>query len=51
MADFLIAEAQDPDGSFVHYAFIDSSAEWAYSPRLNITGQFTLWIQRTLEML
>ena len=51
IADFLIDHAQDPDGSMVHYAFVDTSANWPYSPRLNITGQFALWIQKTLELL
>ena len=51
VAEFLVEHAQDPDGSMVHYAFIDSSANWAYSPRLNITGQFALWIQKTIDLL
>jgi hypothetical protein len=51
MADGLIDNAQDPDGSFVHYAFVKSSSDFGYSPRLNITGQFALWIQRALNVL
>jgi hypothetical protein len=51
IAEFLIDHAQDPDGSMVHYSFIPSTAEWTYSPRLNITAQFALWIQLTLNLL
>ena len=51
VAEYLVDHAQDPAGSMVHCAFVDSSANWAYSPRLNITGQFALWIQRTVELL
>ena len=51
VADFLVDEAQDPDGSMVHYSFVDSSENWPYSPRLNITAQFTLWIQKTMDLL
>ena len=51
IADFLVDEAQDSDGSMVHYSFIDSSTNWAYSPRLNITAQFALWIKKALDLL
>lgn len=50
MCDYLLT-TQDDDGSFVHRAFVKSGDEWPYSPRLNITGQFALWIVRTLQML
>ena len=50
MCDYLVT-TQDPDGSFVHCAFVKSSADWPYSPRLNITAQFALWIRRTLDLL
>jgi hypothetical protein len=51
IADFLVDEAQDADGSMVHYSFIDTSENWPYSPRLNITAQFALWIQKTMDLL
>lgn len=50
MCDYLV-EIQEPDGSFVHWAFVNSSEDWPYSPRFNITGQFALWIARTLDWL
>jgi hypothetical protein len=49
VCDYLLT-AQEPNGSFVHTAFT-KSADQPYSPRLNITGQFVLWIQRTLDLL
>ena len=48
LADYL-CRIQEADGSFVHWAFVKTSAEWPYSPRLNITAQFALWIARTLQ--
>ncbi len=50
LADYL-CRIQESDGSFVHWAFVKSSADWPYSPRLNITAQFSLWIARTLQAL
>lgn len=50
VCDYL-ARIQEPDGSFVHWAFVRSAEEWPYSPRLNITAQFALWIARTLHVL
>ena len=50
VSDYLV-RTQEEDGSFVHWAFVKSSAEWPYSPRLNVTGQFALWISRTLDLL
>lgn len=50
LSDYL-ASIQEEDGSFVHWAFVQSAREWPYSPRFNITGQFALWIARTLHLL
>ncbi len=50
LCDYL-AGIQEADGSFVHWAFVKSANDWPYSPRLNITGQFALWIARTLHVL
>jgi hypothetical protein len=50
VCDYLV-EIQEGDGSFVHWAFVRSADEWPYSPRLNITAQFALWISRTLHLL
>jgi hypothetical protein len=50
LSDYLCG-IQEADGSFVHWAFVKSAAEWPYSPRLNITAQFSLWIARTLQAL
>lgn len=50
LCDYL-AGIQEADGSFVHWAFVKSADEWPYSPRFNITGQFALWIARTLNLL
>lgn len=50
ICDYL-AGIQEADGSFVHWAFVKSADEWPYSPRFNITGQFALWIARTLGCL
>jgi hypothetical protein len=50
VCDYLVS-IQETDGSFVHWAFVKSADEWPYSPRFNITGQFALWIARTLHVL
>ena len=50
VCDYLVS-IQETDGSFVHWAFVKSADEWPYSPRFNITGQFALWIARTLQVL
>jgi len=50
LCDYLV-RTQEKDGSFVHWAFVKTSADWPYSPRLNITAQFTLWIWRTWSLL
>lgn len=50
VCDYLV-RIQEANGSFVHRAYVATSAEWPYSPRLNITGQFALWISRTLNLL
>jgi len=50
MCDYLVS-IQEKDGSFVHWAFVKSADDWPYSPRLNTTAQFTLWIRRTLNCL
>ena len=50
VCDYLV-EIQEPDGSFVHWGLVKSADEWPYSPRLNITAQFTLWISRTMDLL
>jgi len=50
LCDYLVG-LQEQDGSFVHWAFVKTSADWPYSPRLNITAQFALWISRTLHCL
>ncbi|MCX6622555.1 MAG: hypothetical protein NTY38_16100, partial [Acidobacteria bacterium] len=50
LSDYL-CRIQEADGSFVHWAFVKSADEWPYSPRLNITAQFSLWIARTLQAL
>lgn len=50
VCDYLV-DRQDADGSFVHWALVKSSDEWPYSPRLNITAQFALWIARTEALL
>jgi hypothetical protein len=50
ISDYL-AGIQEADGSFVHWAFVKSAQDWPYSPRFNITGQFALWIARTLASL
>jgi hypothetical protein len=50
LCDYLVS-IQEKDGSFVHWAFVKSADEWPYSPRLNTTAQFALWISRTLNLL
>ena len=50
VCDYLIS-GQEADGSFVHWALVKSSADQPYSPRLNVTAQFTLWISRVLDAL
>lgn len=50
VCDYLTAH-QERDGSFVHRALVKSADEWPYSPRLNITAQFALWISRTEALL
>lgn len=50
VCDFLVNH-QEKNGSFVHWAFVKSADEWPYSPRLNITAQFALWITRTEALL
>ncbi|HZQ90928.1 MAG TPA: hypothetical protein VFA60_03970 [Terriglobales bacterium] len=50
VCDYLVAH-QEKDGSFVHWALVKSADEWSYSPRLNITAQFALWISRTEALL
>lgn len=50
VCDYML-NCQDEDGSFVHWGIVKSSAEWTYSPRLNITAQFALWISRTADLL
>ena len=50
VCDRLVA-SQDEDGSFVYWAFVDSSEDWLYSPRLGITAQWTLWISRILGLM
>ena len=50
VCDYLL-NCQEEDGSFVHWGIVKSSKEWTYSPRLNITAQFALWISRTANLL
>jgi hypothetical protein len=50
VCDYLV-EVQESDGSFVHWGLVKSSAEWPFSPRLNITAQFALWISRVAACL
>ena len=50
VCDYLV-KIQETDGTFVHYGLVKSAAEWPYSPRLNTTAQFSLWIQRTANLL
>jgi hypothetical protein len=50
VCDYLL-QCQEEDGSFVHWGIVKTSAEWTYSPRLNITGQFALWISRVAALL
>lgn len=50
VCDYLV-KIQEADGTFVHYGLVKSAAEWPYSPRLNTTAQFSLWIQRTANLL
>jgi hypothetical protein len=50
VCDYLVSR-QEQDGSFVHWGLVKSAAEWPYSPRLNITAQFALWIARTAALL
>jgi hypothetical protein len=50
ICDYLTSH-QEGDGSFVHWGLVKSADEWPYSPRLNITAQFALWISRTEALL
>jgi len=50
VCDYLVA-GQEADGSFVHWALYKSSADQAYSARVNVTAQFTWWISRVLALL
>jgi prenyltransferase/squalene oxidase-like repeat protein len=50
VCDYLVSR-QEQDGSFVHWGLVKSAEEWPYSPRLNITAQFALWIARTAALL
>jgi hypothetical protein len=50
VCDYLVG-IQEQDGTFVHYGLVKSSADWPYSPRLNTTAQFSLWIHRTASLL
>ncbi len=50
VCDYLL-KCQEEDGSFVHWGIVKSSEEWTYSPRMNITAQFALWISRTANLL
>jgi hypothetical protein len=50
ICDYLI-DIQEADGTFVHWGLVKTSAEWPYSPRLNTTAQFSLWINRTADLL
>jgi len=50
VCDYLLS-IQEDDGTFVHYGLVKTAAEWPYSPRLNTTAQFSLWISRTATLL
>jgi hypothetical protein len=50
VCDYLMG-IQEQDGTFVHYGLVKSAADWPYSPRLNTTAQFSLWIHRTASLL
>jgi hypothetical protein len=50
VCDYLVG-IQEEDGTFVHYGLVKSAADWPYSPRLNTTAQFSLWIYRTASLL
>jgi hypothetical protein len=50
VCDYLV-RSQEQEGSFVHWGLVKSAEEWPYSPRLNTTAQFALWISRTLNLL
>ena len=50
VCDYLLG-IQEDDGTFVHYGLVKSAADWPYSPRLNTTAQFSLWIHRTASLL
>jgi hypothetical protein len=50
ICDYLVG-IQEEDGTFVHYGLVKTAAEWPFSPRLNTTSQFALWINRTAALL
>ncbi|MDO8586631.1 MAG: prenyltransferase/squalene oxidase repeat-containing protein [Armatimonadota bacterium] len=50
VCDYLVS-IQEEEGSFVHYGLVKSADEWPFSPRLNTTSQFALWINRTASLL
>ena len=50
ICDYLLS-IQESDGTFVHYGLVKSADDWPFSPRLNTTAQFSLWINRTAALL
>lgn len=50
ICDYLLS-IQESDGTFVHYGLVKSADEWPYSPRLNTTSQFSLWINRVAALM
>jgi len=50
VCDYLLS-IQEADGTFVHYGLVKTAAEWPFSPRLNTTAQFSLWINRVANLM